>query len=192
MLGQLFFRGQNKTRIYESVSISRLSTYTKEGCTLPQVGGRWTISVATGAYTSEISQEDADTQANSYANSLDTQANANAYGSCVAAEYYWVSTTPPLANFRFYITTGATTYWRMSGDYTTALISTNTNHDIQNSGSCYLSYYFSNITASYRIYVNGVLTSSGDNVTATGSGSWRYFCAIPTVSAGDMVYVKIY
>lgn len=178
--------------LFNSVAISRLSTFTKQGCTSPQVGGRWTITVAAGAYTSSISQADADTQANTYANSLDTQANANTYGSCVAAEYYWVSTTPPLANFRFLISTGTSTYWRMSGDYTTSLISTNTLTDIQNSGSCYISYYLSNITASYQIFVNGVLTSSATNVTASGTGSWRFFCSIPTVSAGDMVYIRIY
>lgn len=177
--------------LFQSAAISRLSTYTKAGCSGGLTGSRWTITVAAGAYTSSISQADADAQANAYANSLDTQANADTNGSCVAAQYYWVPTTPPRANFRLLISVGLSTYWRIAGDYNTVLLSTNTLTDVQNGGSCYISYYNNAITASYQVYVNGVLTASANNVTVSGSG-WNHFLTLPSVSSEDMVYVKIF
>ena len=71
-----------------SAPVSRQSTLSKNSCAFGLIGGPWTIVVQAGAYTSNISQADADSKANTYANSLDTQANANANGSCSSSDIF--------------------------------------------------------------------------------------------------------
>ena len=70
---------------YLSAAVSALSTFFKTGCAVGQVGTRWLISIPAGAYGSETSQADADARAQAAYTALDTQANANLYGSCIAA-----------------------------------------------------------------------------------------------------------
>lgn len=183
--------------VFKSAAISRLSTFTKAGCSGSDVGSRWTITVAAEAYTSTISQADADAQANAYANSLDTQANADLYGSCVAAQFYWKPTDAGKANYRLFVSKSG--YWAFSYSGLN-MITTNTVTDIQDTPSTghAAKYNYSgsgsSITASYQVYVNGTLISSGTNVTVPGVGTstWYTFFSLPAHSAGDMVYIKIF
>ena len=70
---------------YLSEAISALSTFTKAGCAPGQVGTRWTITIPANTYGSETSQADANARAQAAWAAQDTQANANLYGSCIAA-----------------------------------------------------------------------------------------------------------
>lgn len=79
--------------LYLSAAISRPSTYSRNNCGTNETGATWTIVVPYGAYTSTVSQAEADTLADNYANSLDTQANANINAACVPAWQY--TYTPP-------------------------------------------------------------------------------------------------
>jgi len=76
------YANQNGVCLFQSAAFSRPSTYVPNTCTGGKSGIPWTISVPAGAFTSEISQAAADVQAQAYADSLDTQANANANGTC--------------------------------------------------------------------------------------------------------------
>jgi hypothetical protein len=64
---------------------SQPSTLTKSNCAAGYVGTRWTIAAAAGSFGSETSLADANARAQAALTALDTQANANAYGSCVLA-----------------------------------------------------------------------------------------------------------
>ena len=68
-----------------NVSLSQPSTLLKSNCATGNVGTRWTIAISAGTYGSETSQIDADTRALTALNAQDTQANADANGSCVLA-----------------------------------------------------------------------------------------------------------
>lgn len=82
---------------YPSAAISRPSTFVRNNCASNATGATWTIVVPYGAYTSTVSQSEADTLANNYANSLDTQANANTNAVCVPVWQY--TYTPPAGYF---------------------------------------------------------------------------------------------
>lgn len=71
------------TTPYQNTVLNQTSVYKRNNCAVGQVGGNWTITVAAGAYGSEVSQGDADGKAAAAANALDTQENANAYGTCI-------------------------------------------------------------------------------------------------------------
>lgn len=75
---------------YYSAAISRESTYTRNNCGTGYIGGKWTVNVAAGAYTSTDSQLAADALAEAAATALDTQANANVNGACTLPTYYLV------------------------------------------------------------------------------------------------------
>ena len=87
----------NAVCLYLSAAISRPSTFVRNNCASNATGATWTIVVPYGAYTSTVSQSEADTLANNYANSLDTQANANTNAVCVPVWQY--TYTPPAGYF---------------------------------------------------------------------------------------------
>lgn len=72
---------------YPSAAISRAGTFRRSDCALNQTGGPGTITVASGKYGSEISQADADSKAEAEYAGLNTQAYADAHGSCTLATY---------------------------------------------------------------------------------------------------------
>ncbi|AEI46805.1 DUF5977 domain-containing protein [Runella slithyformis] len=71
------------TTPFKNVLISQTSVYKRNNCAVGQVGGNWTVSVAANTYGSEVSQTDADGKAQAAANALDTQENANMFGTCI-------------------------------------------------------------------------------------------------------------
>ena len=73
------------TTPFLSALVSRVSSKKRGNCGAGQVGSTWTITVAAGAYGSEQSQADADAKAEVRYVELDTQANADAFGTCMAA-----------------------------------------------------------------------------------------------------------
>lgn len=73
------------TTTFKNVAISQQSVFKRNNCTAGKVGGKWTITVAANSYGSEVSQADANAKAQSAANALDTQDNANLYGTCITA-----------------------------------------------------------------------------------------------------------
>lgn len=182
---------------YQSAAISRASTFKKQGCAAPNVGGSWTITVPAGAYTSTISQADADAGANAYANTLDTQANANLYGSCIGPEFYTTSFSSGNANYRFYITKGSN--WIIfGGGYSSGNITMNTNYDIQrpqplNPSPIYLACEHSvNFSFSWQIFKNGTIINSGTATFSTSTGVWLNVFQVPEGIPGDMFYVKVF
>lgn len=184
--------------IYYSAAISRASLYVKQGCTLPSTGGVWTITVAAGAYTSILSQEDANNQAIAYANALDTQANANTNGSCVAGQFYSLTPASGKANYRVFISSNLApnTNGFQSKSPTQGLTrGINNNivvtppgtgiallHDSQSQGS---------VAYKYEIYKNAQLLSSGSD-TIPNSQGFQVFLNLPTCAAGDLMYVYLY
>jgi Family of unknown function (DUF5977) len=72
---------------YYNVAYSALGTYSRSNCGVDYVGGKATISIAAGVYSSTISQADADAKAEAALAALNTQAYANANGSCVIIPY---------------------------------------------------------------------------------------------------------
>lgn len=73
------------TTPYLSALLSRASSKKRSNCAAGQVGSTWTITVAAGAFGSEQSQADANAKAEVRYTELDTQPNADASGTCVAA-----------------------------------------------------------------------------------------------------------
>lgn len=73
------------TTPFLSAAISRIGTFSKNDCVTGFPGTKPTIVVPAGAYGSELNQADADAKAEAFWRSLDTQATANASGSCPSA-----------------------------------------------------------------------------------------------------------
>ena len=73
------------TTPFLSVAISRVGSFSKNDCSTGYPGTKPVISVPSGAYGSELSQADADAKAEAFWRTLDTQAFANANGSCPMA-----------------------------------------------------------------------------------------------------------
>lgn len=73
------------TTPFLSAAISRIGSFSKNDCETGYPGTKPTIVVPAGAYGSELSQADADAKAEAFWRSLDTQATANASGSCPTA-----------------------------------------------------------------------------------------------------------
>lgn len=77
---------------YPSQAISRATTYRRTTCTNGQVGDVATVTIPAGKYGSETSQADADGKAEAEYTASNTQAYADANGSCTAApELYQVA-----------------------------------------------------------------------------------------------------
>jgi hypothetical protein len=79
---------------FRSAAFSRPGRFKKQTCSVGLVGGVATISVAVNAFGSTISQLDADNKAKLYADSIDTQAYANANGTCTSVGIYDPGTIP--------------------------------------------------------------------------------------------------
>ena len=75
---------------YPNVALSRSGTYSRTTCTSGEVGGPALISIAAGKYGGE-SEGEADSRAEAEFRLLDTQAYANANGTCTLAPeiYAW-------------------------------------------------------------------------------------------------------
>lgn len=181
------------TIVYGSVAISRLSTFSRNNCTSGDNGAKWTISVPAGTYTSLVSQLDADNQANSYANSIDTQANANIYGSCIAGQFYTKTLNAGEVNHRFYCMKGNN--WRALGNGFQADFFTNTNYDVNRPAADIVDFQASSsvsFSANYQVYKNGTLISSGSiNYTAVNTYQTLLTLNFSRI-AGDLFYIKIY
>ncbi len=78
--------GQCELKTYYSAAIERLGTYNRTNCGIGYTGGKATIILIEGAYTSTISQADADAKAELAYLSLNTQDFANQKGTCTAFE----------------------------------------------------------------------------------------------------------
>jgi hypothetical protein len=78
---------------FQSAAVSRPSNLTRNNCAQGFTGSGWTITIPFGAYTSSISQADANAQANAAADALDTQTNANTNGGCTAPTQYSISSS---------------------------------------------------------------------------------------------------
>lgn len=74
---------ESATTPFFNVAISGPSSLRKQDCLDGKVGQGWTMVIPAGAYGSELSQADADAKAHAAFSALDTQANANLYGSCI-------------------------------------------------------------------------------------------------------------
>lgn len=72
---------------YTNAAIDRLGTFRKSNCATSQVGSYASIIVAAGTYGSELSQTDANAKAEAAYQAMNTQAYADAYGSCSAAPF---------------------------------------------------------------------------------------------------------
>lgn len=183
---------------FSSAAISRQSTYLYGlGCTLPSIGGPWTIVVSAGAHSAS-SQAAADALATNAANLLDTQSNANLYGSCVGGQNY--SLTPPSgkANYRVFIRAGlaANTNGFQSKSPTQGLTrGINNNivvtapgtgiallHDSQSQGT---------VPYQYQIYKNAQLLSSGSDTIPNTQG-FQVFLNLPTCAAGDLFFIYLF
>lgn len=182
--------------LFQSAAISRLSTFNRNSCTGTDFGGKWTITVAAGAYTSAISQVDADNQANSYANSIDTQANANLNGTCVAGYLYTKSVTAGKANYRFIMSSGG---WYFSGMGVYFPANTNTDYEITPTGAgMQIAFNYFGSTSptksyNYQVYKNGTLIDSGSGTVPTDyPTSPRTVMNLPTCAAGDLIWVRFY
>lgn len=178
---------------YRSAAISRLSTFTKNNCPGGDSGSRWTISVLEGAYQSIISQADADAQANAYANVLDTQANANANGGCVAGQLYSVIVPSGSANYRFYFAShGGYIAWAggqsgyIPSDVTTDILMNSTQRNQTTTVYGLHSAAFSKIA---YVYKNGVLWFQ-QAINYTTPGSAQNLFNIPATSDQDLIYIK--
>ncbi|WP_229201936.1 DUF5977 domain-containing protein, partial [Arsenicibacter rosenii] len=66
-----------------NTAFSRLGSFIRNNCPTDKVGSYATITIAAGTWGSVLSQADADAKAVAEANALDTQAFANANGSCI-------------------------------------------------------------------------------------------------------------
>ena len=184
--------------LFQSAAISRNSTYMRQGCTLPQTGGLWTVSVPIGAFTSAISQIDANTQATAYANMIDTQANANTNGSCVAGQFYIFTPASGKANYRVFIASNLainTNGFQSKSPTQSLTRGINNNiavtppgtgiallHDSQSQGT---------VAYKYEIYKNGQLLSSGSDTIPNTQG-FQVFLNLPTCAVGDLMYVYLY
>lgn len=77
-----------------SAAISRAGTFVRQTCASNEVGGFATIAIAAGAWGSNISQADANAKAEAEWQSLNTQATADASGSCSAFPQNYQLTVP--------------------------------------------------------------------------------------------------
>lgn len=79
---------------FRSAAYSMVGSFQRDNCGVGLVGGFPTISVALHEFGSTINQLDADNKAVLYAQSLDTQATANASGACNTVGVYDPGTIP--------------------------------------------------------------------------------------------------
>ena len=196
---------------YQSVAISRASTYIRNNCSSSQAGSRWTITVPAGQFESYVSQADANAQANAYADSLDTQANANINGSCVAGQFYEYAVPEGYFHYRANIPTDLSiTIYKTSGKRQgndPANIGTNGDTTgVYAAGTNDLDFFASNIgqimisaintqgterVCSVYIYSNGTLYTSSTDFTVAAGGSYGLSVGFAFAQPGAKVYVKI-
>lgn len=75
------------TTPFTNTRISQQGTFVRSNCAGNQVGSAALIVVGAGLFGSEFSQADADAKAQDYWNTLNTQAYADQYGSCVLGQF---------------------------------------------------------------------------------------------------------
>lgn len=185
--------------LFYSAAMSVSSTFKRQGCVAPNVGGSWTISSPANAFTSNISQQDADAKAAAYITTLDTQANADLYASCVQGQFYTMSLGSNQANYRVYVTPNVGYSFQIGGnvspfnlgiskgqfrDYlvTTPNSSVTLRHDSQSQGT---------VLVNYEIYINGVWHSAS-SITIPNTQGMSAFLSLPSASAGNLIFVRIF
>lgn len=84
-----------------SAEISRQGTFVRQNCGAGLVGGYATIVVPAGAWGSTINQADADAKAEAEWQQLNTQAYANANGTC--SPFPWAYVKPDIPAGRFWV-----------------------------------------------------------------------------------------
>jgi len=180
---------------YQSAAISRPSVYLKNNCIGSQTGLGWTVVVAAGAFNG-ATQLIADNLAIAYAASIDTQANANTNGSCIAGHLYSLTPAAGKANLRV--------YENKSNDYRVRRYSTPvlgpvihdspTDFEID-PGEPYLVEMYTTGGEYYgSLYKNGMLVSNSFYIgVAANAGGWfgANILDYTTVAAGDLLYVVI-
>lgn len=181
---------------FQSAAFSRLSNFNKNTCSGTDFGGKWTIAIAANAYNSSVSQMAADALASAAADALDTQANANLYGTCVAGYLYTKSVTAGKANYRFIMSSGG---WYFSGMGVYFPANTNTDYEITPTGvGLQIGYNYFGSTSptksyNYQVYKNGTLIDSGSGtVPKDYPTSPRTVMNLPTCAAGDLIWIRFY
>lgn len=199
--------------IFYSVAVSQLSTYTKNTCSGTQYGSPWTITVPADAYTSNTSQADANNQAIAYANSLDTQANANLYALCrnlwdydynVPSGYFHYRTNRP-TEISIYLIMNS---MKRRGNYT-AMVSMNPDTvEVFASGTNDLNFQVANIggsglaiynpassarSADIYIYRNGVLYDVFADIGPINAGTnyGTSFVNVAQITDGAKFYIRL-
>lgn len=199
--------------IFYSVAVSQLSTYSKNTCSGNQYGSPWTITVQAGAYTSNISQADANNQAIAYANSLDTQANANLYALCrnlwdydynVPSGYFHFRSNRPNET-KFYLIKSSGKWQGHSGAFavynhdSTGVYPDGTNDidfiasEITQTGITLYNLSGSDRTASIYVYKNGILNNGMTDVgpIIAGENYGVSFVNVAQITDGAKFYVRV-
>lgn len=181
----------------ENQALSIQSTFVKNNCTGTQTGTKWTITVPAGSFSAPTLSE-ANVLATNYANSLDTQDNANLYGSCLAGQFYQLNLPSGMANLR--IRENISSEFRITGTGGTTNVANNTNVDrvISPSSTLYLEVNaLGGVNVSFRItlYKNGVQVFNENNTGyASSSSGWTIITqisALTTIAEGDLLYLWI-
>lgn len=181
--------------VYQSAAISRASNFTRNNCGTGNIGSNWTITVAQGAYTSTVSQAAANALAVAYADSVDTQANANVFGSCTPGENYSVSVPTGSANYRFFLNKGSSFYLAGTG-FQTPYIPTSTHYDVllsstqRGADTTFYAIHSAAFSGTAYVYKNGTLWYTVNYSYTSVSYSQNLF-NIPATAAGDLIFVKL-
>lgn len=180
---------------YQSAAISRPSVYKRNNCTGSQAGLGWTVVVAAGAYNGST-QLIADNLAAAYAATLDTQAAANANGSCVAGHLYQLTPAAGKANLRVYENKSGNYRVREipSGTTVSVVHATATNVQLTPGFDYEVEIFTTGGSYTGRLYKNGVLVEANFGA-AVGSNSGDWFgsniLSSTTFVAGDLLYLIV-
>lgn len=179
--------------LFQSPAISRLSTFNRNNCSGTDFGGKWTITVPAGTFTSSISQINADELASNYANSLDTQVNANLYGSCVPAQNYQVQVAAGKANFRCYTPPGFQygLYYKIVTNIYSTVGDQQFSAPVPETIRLWRDNMPPEITVSWnvKIYRNGVLVFNQNQSNSGNVQVLVYSFFAGTLAEGDLIYI---
>ena len=177
---------------YTSAALSRQSNLTRNNCSGSQAGTRWTITVAAGAYTGPT-QAEADALAAAYADTLDTQAAANANGSCVAGQLYSLTPAAGKANLRVFENKSRNYRIRETPSGSTVSVVNNASTDMEliPGFNYWIEMFTTGGSFEGRLYKNGVLVDGNWGLSVgANSGDWfgLDIGSYLSFSAGDLLY----
>ncbi|GAB3892447.1 hypothetical protein GCM10028803_05280 [Larkinella knui] len=190
---------------FENGLIEQVGTYLRQTCPAGQFGGPATITIPAGAYGSEVSQADADAKAADAWARLNTQAYADANGSCISGpeNYTWAvpvgcfhyrSNSP--VNFYIYYDQDpkAGNLWGMTPGPNVYPMNTNDlDLPLQTPGiwKFLLKHPLGGGYGAVNVYVNGVLRNTYPLIPYNASGGKKLFFTdgLDGVS-GDKVYLE--